>query len=48
MFRIIKDIIRLIKDAIMFIIKIGVKLLIVAAIIAIIVYAVKNALPFLK
>ena len=48
MFRIFKDIIRLIKDALRFILKIGIKLLIVAAIIAVIVYAVKNTLPFLK
>ena len=41
MFRIIKDIIRLIKDAIFFILKIGVKLLIIAAIIAGIVFVVK-------
>ena len=44
MFRIIKDIIRLIKDAIFFILKIGVKLLIIAAIIAGIVFVVKSIL----
>ena len=48
MLRIIRDIIKLIKDAILFVFRIAWKLLIIAAIIAAIVFAIKNAFAFIK
>lgn len=44
MFRLIKDIIRLIKDAILFVFRIAWKLLIIIAIVAAIVFGIKSIL----